>query len=144
MGMRMGSRKGSDLIRLIIGLAAAVAFGSALFAGTAAAAKPGATTGVADCGSDGTFTFIVTENNGKLTPALLEGGGVFIPSAIKNLHGEFTDNKGNTQPFSDPDVERHAPANKNLMTCHFRFTFADENGSGFVEGDATGFIPGRR
>jgi hypothetical protein len=99
-----------------------------------------------DCGSAGTFDISVN-GNGDFTPGRIldAGSGVIIPVAVRDIHFEFTDNEGNTQSGSEPDVaKKHVPAKKTIITCSFEATFEDENGHGSFSGVVDAFVVGRR
>jgi len=115
-------------------------------AGAAFAAKPPSPPADVDCGADGTFVVAVSPGNGSFTPArILSGGsGLLIPVAFSNQVGTFTDNEGNTMSEPEPDVSHPAPANKDLLSCHFTVSFSDDTGTFTFSGDVVAFmVPGR-
>lgn len=132
------------MVRISITVLAAVA--AIALTATAFAAKPAPPLIDVDCGADGTFTIIGGPGQGRWTPGIIaDGSGVLIPVAFSNQHGTFTDNEGHVFSDDPPDISKHAPANKDLMDCHFSVSFEDENGSGSFSGDAVVFlVPPRR
>ncbi len=123
-----------------------VALGVLTFGGwhasSAYAAKPAPQLVSLDCGSDGAFTVEVSNSNGVFAAAHVTGGGTIIPVAFSNQHSTFTDTQGNVFTDDPPDVSHNAPANKDILSCHFTATFADANGSGTFSGDVEAFIVG--
>lgn len=129
------------LIAGAAGTLAALAIVSAAFA-----AKPGRDVVNVDCGSDGTFQVVSYGNDGRsnFTPAHIVGtNNVAIPVAFSNVSGTFTDLAGVAHPFQEDDVSRHAPANVDLLHCHFSISGSGPDGTFSVGGDVVAYIPGK-
>jgi hypothetical protein len=131
----------AHLTRILIALALAAVAAIGLTAAVSAA-KPEQGTINVDCGADGTFVVGLTPGNGTFTPAPIVGGGNLIPVAFSNQVSTFTDNEGNTFTENEPDASHPAPANKDLLSCHFEATFSDDTGSGTFSGDVIAFMVG--
>lgn len=126
---------------------AAVVVGVVAFGASAFAAKPPSPPATVDCGADGVFQVTTSPGNGNFTPAKIigNGGGVLIPVAFSNQTGTFTDPEGNMTTETEPDVSHNAPANKDLMSCHFTVSFSDPSGGSVsFSGDVVAFrVPPR-
>jgi len=129
------------IIAGVVGATAALLIVSGAFA-----AKPERDVIDVDCGSDGTFQVVSfgNEGNSNFTPAHIVGtNNVIIPVAFSDISGTFTDPDGNTHPFEEDDVSRHAPARVNLMNCRFAISGSGPEGSFSVSGNVVAYIPGK-
>ena len=129
------------MIRMLIAVGMA-AVAAVVLTGAASAAKPQQQLVSVDCGADGTFTVTSSPGNGTFTPAHIIGGGNLIPVAFTNQVATFTDPDGNTITENQPDASHPAPANKDLLSCHFTATFSDSTGTGTFSGDVVAFMVG--
>jgi hypothetical protein len=122
--------------------------GVVAFGATASAAKQPNPPATVDCGAAGSFQVTSSPGNGNFTPAKIigDGGGVLIPVAFSNQSGTFTDPDGNVSTETEPDVSHPAPANKDLMSCHFTIAFSDPSGGSVsFSGDVVAFrVPPQR
>jgi hypothetical protein len=123
-------------------------------AGPAAAAPTGsknAFQGMADCGSAGSYHFVVNSANGQgkgtqtnngnqaeWAPAhLLETGQVFHPTAFATIF-TLTAPDGTTESFTNNDVRKNQTGN---VTCMLSGTQTNPDGSSFsIGGSVTGWI----
>jgi hypothetical protein len=148
-------RKG--LVRSLL-VAAGAASMVGILAGPASAdptASKNAFPGTANCGTAGSFQFVVNNANGQGSGAqnngqnqaewapahLSPGNGVFHPTAFNNLTFTFTPapgSGGTPQSFTNNDVRPNQAGN---VTCQISGSQTDPAGDTFsVSGGVTGFI----
>lgn len=132
------------LISLIL-IAAAAGIAAAAYTGTASA-DPGGSHAfpiTLDCGSAGAFE-VVPVGNGQWGVAHEVGTNrIFHPTAFGEITGTFTDNEGNTEPFTEPPISKRGPSNgAQVVDCTFHVEFSDEFGTGVVDGSVTAFVVG--
>ena len=99
-----------------------------------------------DCGPGGVFEIVANGDGGNstFTPAHIIGTNKNLkPVAFSNVVIVVTDNEGETETFSDPDVAKtHAPTSAELMDCHFSLSLSFPDATAYVTGDAVVYIQG--
>jgi hypothetical protein len=133
-------------------VAAAVIAGASLLAGPALAAPTNAKNafpGTAMCDNGQKFQFVVNSANGQgsgaqnnntaeWTPAHLDNGQVFHPTAFHNLTFTFTSADGQTQSFVNNDARKNQTGS---VTCEVSGSKTDPQGDTFsLSGSVTGNI----
>jgi len=140
----------SSTIRRLASVLAIGLLGTALTAGSAAAAPvnaPNALEVALDCGAAGTFD-VVVNGNGQFAPGHIVGGGVLIPVAFGPTTFTVTD------PGGAVIVEETEPAvtkgsgkpkrNRPALECTFSASFEEDGNTVTISGTVTAFRAGPR
>ncbi len=133
------------MIRPILAMSCGAIAAIAILSGASAAKSTEGAINV-DCGDDGTLQVLSYGNGGRsrFTPVHIVGTNkVLIPVAFTNGSGTFTDNEGHVETFTEDDSSRGAPANADLMDCHYSVSFTTPDGTVAFEGDVEAYIPGK-
>jgi hypothetical protein len=120
--------------------------------GTASAAPTGsknAFSGKADCGTAGSYTFVVNNSNGKgkgaqnngqnqaeWAPAHLSNGHIFHPTKF-DVTFTFTPTGGQSQSFTNTDSRKNQVGN---VTCQISGSQSSSQGTFALSGSVTGTI----
>jgi hypothetical protein len=133
-------------------VAASIAAGASLIAGPALAAPTNARNafpGTAMCDNGQSFKFVVNSANGQgkgaqsnntaeWTPAHLDNGQVFHPTAFHDLTFTFTSADSQSQSFVNNDARKNQTGN---VTCQISGSQTDPQGDTFtISGSVTGTI----
>jgi hypothetical protein len=139
--------RGGNRLKLIpiIALIAAAAVSLVAWSQTASAALSSDVIHL-NCGADGSFDAIDYGNQGNSTwaPAHILGTNrVIKPVEFSNFVLTVTDESGTHTSEPDGAAKAHAPANADLMSCHFTTGGTFPGGSYEVSGDVVAFVAGK-